>query len=292
MRREDDSEPGASGTTPGEAAASRSRSRHPASPRRVVIVVLAILLLIFAVVNFDPVNVNFLAFDTDARLFTVIVVSAALGFAIGYFVGRPSREERRILRRRDATGRPRAAMPGVALLDLLLLRERPVAERECAPPSARGSAPRARRADRRGTDSRSRVRGGSGRRRAPRPTTSRWRRAAREPDLRAVRRVPFEHLSRDGRAERHESASRSCSGCPRGGRRPARRRPGRCGGPSAGGSAGPRSPPRPPRAARRSRCRTRRASSHVPSRVPAPPHRGVRRRSRRRGRRRVHAHRP
>ena len=75
--------------------------RSAVTPRRVIIAVLAIVLLIFAIVNFDPVNVNFLLFDSDARLFTVIVVSAALGFVIGYFVGRPSREERRILRRRD-----------------------------------------------------------------------------------------------------------------------------------------------------------------------------------------------
>lgn len=75
--------------------------RSAVTPRRVVIAIFAMLLLVFAVVNFDPVNVNFLLFDSDARLFTVIAVSAALGFVIGYFVGRPSREERRILRRRD-----------------------------------------------------------------------------------------------------------------------------------------------------------------------------------------------
>jgi uncharacterized integral membrane protein len=103
MRREDDSEPRGDRNDPGGGRSQPIEEEAPPSitPRRVAIVVLAILLLVFAVVNFDPVNVNFLVFDSDARLFTVIVVSAALGFAIGYFVGRPSREERRILRRRD-----------------------------------------------------------------------------------------------------------------------------------------------------------------------------------------------
>ena len=105
MRREDDSEPRGERGDRNDPGGGRSQpiEEPPPSitPRRVVIVLLAILLLIFAVVNFDPVNVNFLVFDSDARLFTVIVVSAALGFAIGYFVGRPSREDRRYLKRRD-----------------------------------------------------------------------------------------------------------------------------------------------------------------------------------------------
>ena len=101
MRREDDSEPRGDRNDRDGRSQPIEEPRSSITPRRVVIVLLAILLLIFAVVNFDPVNVNFLLFDSDARLFTVIAVSAALGFAIGYFVGRPSREERRYLRRRD-----------------------------------------------------------------------------------------------------------------------------------------------------------------------------------------------
>lgn len=101
MRREGDPGPREDRNDP--AGRSQPIEEPPSSitPRRVVIVVFAILLLVFAVVNFDPVNVNFLLFDSDARLFTVIVVSAALGFIIGYFVGRPSREDRRYLRRRE-----------------------------------------------------------------------------------------------------------------------------------------------------------------------------------------------
>ena len=55
-------------------------------------------LVIFAIANFEPVPVNFLLFSTSARVFTVIVVSAILGFVIGYYVGRPGRADRRLLR--------------------------------------------------------------------------------------------------------------------------------------------------------------------------------------------------
>jgi uncharacterized integral membrane protein len=102
MRREGDPGPRDEGDDPGGGRSQPiEEPRSAVTPRRVIIAIFAIVLLVFAIVNFDPVNVNFLLFDSDARLFTVIVVSAALGFVIGYFVGRPSREERRILRRRD-----------------------------------------------------------------------------------------------------------------------------------------------------------------------------------------------
>jgi uncharacterized integral membrane protein len=66
--------------------------------KQVIIAILAIVLIVFAIANFRQVRVNLLLFDTDARLVTVIVVAAALGFAIGYFVGRPSRLQRRRLK--------------------------------------------------------------------------------------------------------------------------------------------------------------------------------------------------
>jgi uncharacterized integral membrane protein len=66
--------------------------------KQVIIAILAIVLIVFAIANFRQVRVNLLLFDTDARLVTVIVVAAALGFAIGYFVGRPNRLQRRRLK--------------------------------------------------------------------------------------------------------------------------------------------------------------------------------------------------
>lgn len=69
------------------------------TPRQVIIAILAILLIAFAVANFKEVEVNFLLFTTRARVITVVVVAGALGFVIGYFVGRPSRELRKRLRK-------------------------------------------------------------------------------------------------------------------------------------------------------------------------------------------------
>ena len=70
-------------------------------PRHVIIVLFAIVLIAFAIANFRPVRVSFLLYETRARLVTVIVVAAALGFVIGYFTGRPTRLQRKWLRRRE-----------------------------------------------------------------------------------------------------------------------------------------------------------------------------------------------
>jgi uncharacterized integral membrane protein len=70
-------------------------------PRHVIIVLFAIVLIAFAIANFRYVEVSFLVFETRARLVTVIAVAAALGFVIGYFTGRPTRLQRRWLRRRE-----------------------------------------------------------------------------------------------------------------------------------------------------------------------------------------------
>jgi uncharacterized membrane protein YciS (DUF1049 family) len=73
--------------------------RSGVSGRHVVIGVLVVLLIAFAIANFERTDVNFLLFDTQARVVTVIAVAGALGFAIGYFVGRPNKEQRKRLRR-------------------------------------------------------------------------------------------------------------------------------------------------------------------------------------------------
>jgi uncharacterized integral membrane protein len=75
--------------------------RSGISFRQVVIAILAVVLIAFGIANFDTVRVNFLLFDTQARLVTVIVVAAGLGFVIGYFVGRPGRLQRKYLKQRD-----------------------------------------------------------------------------------------------------------------------------------------------------------------------------------------------
>jgi uncharacterized integral membrane protein len=76
-------------------------SRSGITAKQVIIGILAIVLIVFAIANSKTVRVNFLLFDTDARVVTVIVVAAGLGFVIGYFVGRPNRVQRRYLKERD-----------------------------------------------------------------------------------------------------------------------------------------------------------------------------------------------
>lgn len=107
MRREgDDSGPPRDpGRDPGrDLGGGRSEPAPPRSGisfRQVLIAILAVILIAFGIANFDKVEVNFLLFDSDARLVTVIVVAAGLGFVIGYFVGRPGRLQRKYLKQRD-----------------------------------------------------------------------------------------------------------------------------------------------------------------------------------------------
>jgi uncharacterized integral membrane protein len=75
--------------------------RSGITPRQVLIALLAIILVAFGIANFERVEVSFLLFTSEARMITVIAVAGGLGFVIGYFVGRPTREQRRFLRRRD-----------------------------------------------------------------------------------------------------------------------------------------------------------------------------------------------
>lgn len=95
MRRheEDGSDRDDERPSPGEAG-----RRRGISVAQVLAVIAVILLVVFAIANFEPVPVNFLLFSTSARVFTVIVVSALLGFVIGYYVGRPGRADRKLLR--------------------------------------------------------------------------------------------------------------------------------------------------------------------------------------------------
>jgi uncharacterized integral membrane protein len=74
------------------------RGQSGVRPRQVIIGAAALVLVVFAAVNFGRVKVNFLVFSTQARVVTVIVVSASLGLVVGYLSGRPSREDRKRLR--------------------------------------------------------------------------------------------------------------------------------------------------------------------------------------------------
>jgi uncharacterized integral membrane protein len=82
-----------------EPDAPRGVPRSGASPAWIGAGIGAVLLLVFAIQNAERVDVDFLFFDAEVRVFSVIVVSALLGFVVGWLVGRPSRAERKLMRR-------------------------------------------------------------------------------------------------------------------------------------------------------------------------------------------------
>ncbi len=103
MRRREDFDPGADDRDH-DASGGRgagSVSRGGVRPKWIAAGIAGLLLLIFAIANFERVEVNFLFFTSQARLVTVIAVSAALGFLVGWFVGRPGWAERRAARRAE-----------------------------------------------------------------------------------------------------------------------------------------------------------------------------------------------
>jgi uncharacterized integral membrane protein len=88
----------------GEAGAWTVRRSSP-NLRPMLVLAVGIVLVVFAAVNFRPVLVNFVVFEARARVVTVIVVAALLGFVVGWFVGRPPRADRRHLREWRAAAR-------------------------------------------------------------------------------------------------------------------------------------------------------------------------------------------
>ena len=102
MRRQEDFDPGADDhghEPPRQDSGPRPEPRRGVSPKWIAAGIAALVLLIFAVANFERVEVNFLLFSTKARVVTVIIVSGLLGFLAGWFVGRPSRADRKAMRR-------------------------------------------------------------------------------------------------------------------------------------------------------------------------------------------------
>ena len=102
MRRQEDFDPGAD--DPDHEPARQGSGPGPVprggvSPKWIAAGIAALVLLIFAIANFERVEVNFLLFSTKARVVTVIIVSGLLGFLAGWFVGRPSRADRKAMRR-------------------------------------------------------------------------------------------------------------------------------------------------------------------------------------------------
>lgn len=65
------------------------------TPKIVAIVVLAVALLAFIVQNTASVALDWLVFGFSAPLWLMITLIGAVGFVIGYFVGRPGRADRK-----------------------------------------------------------------------------------------------------------------------------------------------------------------------------------------------------
>jgi uncharacterized integral membrane protein len=55
---------------------------------QITVAVIAVVLLVFALANLDDVPIDFVVDTVNAPLILVIVICAALGFVIGWFVGR------------------------------------------------------------------------------------------------------------------------------------------------------------------------------------------------------------
>jgi uncharacterized integral membrane protein len=79
----------------------RPQGRRPTreNQMRIVALVIAALILIFAFQNTDRVRVSFLFFHWDARVIYLIIVSALLGMLLAYLLGRRRRRARRDERR-------------------------------------------------------------------------------------------------------------------------------------------------------------------------------------------------
>lgn len=75
--------------------ADNTPKQGTSTPRIVAIVVLAVALLAFIVQNTASVALDWLFFGFSAPLWLMITLIGAVGFVIGYFVGRPGRAARK-----------------------------------------------------------------------------------------------------------------------------------------------------------------------------------------------------
>jgi uncharacterized integral membrane protein len=75
----------------------RPQGRRPTreNQMRIVALVIAALLVIFAFQNTNRVRVSFLFFHWDARVIYLIIASALLGMLLAYLLGRRRRRARR-----------------------------------------------------------------------------------------------------------------------------------------------------------------------------------------------------
>jgi uncharacterized integral membrane protein len=71
------------------------------TPRRVVVALIALYLLLFVILNTRRVNLSFVVFSVRTHLLTALILVAALGFLAGFFVRGRSQSGRLFGRSRD-----------------------------------------------------------------------------------------------------------------------------------------------------------------------------------------------
>lgn len=76
-----------------------ARKKSPWTPRRIILGVIALYLLIIVLANRNQVAVNFVFFKTEASLFVVLLLAIALGFLAGWLFD--DVRDRRKRRQRD-----------------------------------------------------------------------------------------------------------------------------------------------------------------------------------------------
>lgn len=76
--------------TPGQQPAQRARRGRREQTRTVALIVLAILITLFAVLNVDEVRVHWIFGSGNAPLIIVIVVSLLVGIVLTHFAERRS----------------------------------------------------------------------------------------------------------------------------------------------------------------------------------------------------------
>jgi uncharacterized integral membrane protein len=76
-----------------------ARKKSPWTPRRIILGVIALYLLIIVLANRNQVAVNFVFFKTEASLFVVLLLAIALGFVAGWLFD--DVRDRRRRRQRD-----------------------------------------------------------------------------------------------------------------------------------------------------------------------------------------------
>ena len=75
--------------------------KSPWTPRRIVLGVIALYVLIVVLANRHSVDVNFVFFKTSASLFVVLLLAIAFGFVVGWLFD--DIRDRRKRRRADAS---------------------------------------------------------------------------------------------------------------------------------------------------------------------------------------------